>query len=125
MTTISQSRPARKSRSFESVSGCFSWATPWDGNNGRLIISTKTGAAIYTVTAIRSGSSTHYGGIAGYELVHEGSGEVYHVALEAWGMDCTCWDGLLRQQYADKPECRACKHIAGLQAALPLLEQAA
>jgi hypothetical protein len=123
MTTISQTRPARKP--FEPVTGRFLWRTPWDGTTGRLIISTKTGAAVYTVSAIRSDSSPHFGGqLAGYELVNEGSGEVYHVALEAWGMDCTCWDGLLRQQYADRPECRGCKHVVGLQTAFASKEAA-
>jgi hypothetical protein len=59
------------------------------------------------VNAIRTEGGPHFGGIAGYELVHEGSGDVDHVALEAWSMDCTCWDGLLRQQYADRLQCRA------------------
>src|SRR5262245_59991023 len=125
MATITYSRPTRKPRSFEPVAGTFTWATPWDGATGRLIISTRTGAASYVVTAIRTDACPHFGGIAGYELVNEGSGEVYHVSLEAWGVDCTCWDGLFRQQYAERPECRGCKHVVGLQAALPLPEQAA
>jgi hypothetical protein len=103
----------------EPVTGVFTWLTPFDGDTGRLIISTHTGAAIYTVTAIRSEASHHFGGqVAGYELTHEGKGEIYQVSLEAWGMDCTCWDGLLRQQYAETPECRGCKHVVGLQQAL-------
>src|SRR5262245_7172804 len=119
MSTVTETRPVRKPRSIEPVAGCFSWATPWNGSTGRLVISTRTGAAVYTVTAIRTEGGPHFGGLAGYELVNEGSGEVYHVALEAWGMDCTCWDGLLRQQYADKPGCRGCKHVTALQQALP------
>jgi hypothetical protein len=119
MATVTNSPADRKPRTFEPVEGKFLWREPWDGTTGRLIISTKTGASIYTISAIRTEGGSHFGGIAGYELVNEGSGEVYHVALEAWGMDCTCWDGLLRQQYADKPECRGCKHVVAIQQALP------
>jgi hypothetical protein len=122
MATIIQSPTTRKP--FEPVQGVFTWATPWNGSTSRLVISTRTGAAVYTLSVIPTEGGPHFGGIAGYELVNEGSGEVYHVALEAWGMDCTCWDGLLRQQYADKPECRGCKHVTALEQALPQ-EQAA
>jgi hypothetical protein len=121
MATIPETRPAGKPRTFEPVTGSFVWKTPWDGSTGRLVISTKTGAASYVVSAMRSGSgSPHFGGLLlGYELVNEGSGEIYHVAVEPWGWDCDCWDGLIRQQHAPTPECRGCKHVTALQAALP------
>jgi hypothetical protein len=124
MATITQYRPARKPRTFEPVIGTFTWATPWDGTTGRLIISTRTGAAVYTVSVIRTEGGPHFGGIAGHKLVNEGSGEVYHVALEGWGLSCECWDFLLRDRYATTPECRGCKHVVALQEALPN-EQAA
>jgi hypothetical protein len=120
MASVTQSPAPRKVRKFEPVSGVFTWKTPWDGSTGELVISTRTGAAVYTVSALRSGTSPHFGGlVAGYELVNQGNGEVYAVSLQSWGLDCECWDGLLRQQYAEQPECRACKHVTALQAALP------
>jgi hypothetical protein len=120
MDTITQPRPARKPRSFEPVTGCFTWAEPFDGYTGKLVISTRTGAALYVVTTIRSPRTPHFGGLLlGYQLENEGNGETYHVSVEPWGWDCDCWDGLIRQQYADKPECRACKHVKALQEALP------
>jgi hypothetical protein len=120
MSTLTTSTGPVKVRKFEPVEGVFSWITPFDGATGRLVISTKTGAASYLVSALRSGSgSPHFGGLLlGYELVNEGNGEVYHVAVEPWGWDCDCWDGLIRQQHATTPECRACKHVTALQAAL-------
>jgi hypothetical protein len=102
------------------VSGCFSWATPWDGTTGRLVISTKTGAAVYTVSAIRTEGGPQFGGlVAGSELINEGSGEVYAISLEPYGLTCECWDFLLRDRYATTAETRYCKHIVALQQALP------
>jgi hypothetical protein len=120
MSTVTTPARPVKVRKFEPVSGVFSWKTAWDGTTGRLVISTRTGAAVYTVTAIRTGScSPHFGGhLCGFELLNEGNGEVYHVALEAWGWDCDCWDGLIRQQHATTPQCRSCKHVKALQVAL-------
>jgi hypothetical protein len=116
MSTITNPPASRKPRGFEPITGRFAWLTPWKDGTGRLVISTRTGAAIYTVTAIRTEGGPNFGGqLVGYQLANEGNGEVYHVALEAWGWDCSCWDGLLRQQYADTPECRGCKHVVGLQ----------
>jgi len=120
MATLTHSCPAVKPRSFEPVTGSFVWATPFDGTRGRLVISTRTGAAVYTVTAIRHDAGPHFGGhVAGYRLENEGNQQVYHVAIEPWGMDCDCFDGLIRQQHAPTPDCRACKHVTALQAALP------
>jgi len=125
MDTITQPRPARKPRSFEPVTGTFRWLAPFDGNTGKLIISTRTGVAVYFVTAIRTDATPHFGGhLAGYQLANEGNGETYHVVLEQWGMNCTCWDGLIRQQYVPTPECRPCKHVKALQEALPHREAA-
>jgi hypothetical protein len=127
MSTLTQPRPAIKARRpLEPVFGVFQWHTPFDRNTGRLIISTCTGAAVYTISAIRSRASAQFGGhVAGYELVNEGNGEVYHVSLQAWGMDCTCFDFLIRQRDATNPAYRCCKHITALHAALKQPIQAA
>jgi hypothetical protein len=120
MATITQPPVNRKPRTFEPVQGVFTWVSPWDGTTGRLVISTRTGAAVYTVSAIRTEGGVHFGGlVAGYELINEGSGEVYALALEPFGLTCECWDFLLRDRYATTPETRYCKHIVALQAALP------
>jgi hypothetical protein len=78
-TTARETVPQHNSRKLpEPVTGVFTWLVPFDGKAGRLVISTHTGAAVYTVTAIRSAGGAHFGGqIAGYGLVNEGNGESY------------------------------------------------
>jgi hypothetical protein len=84
-----------------------------------LIISTATGANTYAVSAIRSGHGLHFGRqIVGFALEKQGAPDVYHIALEPWGMECDCPDGQFRSAYATVPEARGCKHAVALKAAL-------
>jgi hypothetical protein len=110
----------RKQRTFTPVVGTFLWKTPWNGDCGDCVISTKTGATVYHIAAVRSNPSAYFGGpIVGFEIVNLASGEVYSVSLNCWGMDCDCWDGLLRQQYAQHPSCRSCEHCKAVETLLP------
>jgi hypothetical protein len=47
-----------------------------------------------------------------------GAAEVYHIALEPWGMECDCPDGQYRAHYAPTPAGCSCKHSVALKAAL-------
>jgi hypothetical protein len=115
-------RPGRQRKPPEPVRGNARWLkTPpadWSAP-GLLIISTATGANTYSVAPVWSGHGLHFGRqIAGFALEKQGTAEVYHIALEPWGMECDCPDGQFRGAYATVPEARGCKHAVALKAAL-------
>src|SRR5262249_31074906 len=83
------------------------WSTP-----GQLIISTSTGASVYTVSALQDG-----GRLVGFRLEKLGCETVYHVGItDPHGATCECWDHYRREPYAVDPRARYCKHVTALQA---------
>jgi hypothetical protein len=122
-------RPGRQGRKRrkapEPVRGEGRWiekpAADWS-RPARLEISTRTGTAVYEVSAVRQYGSN---ALVGFRLAKEGAEEVYHIdTTPTFGPTCDCPDAYYRDKFAEtKAACR-CKHVVCLGAALKQLRTA-
>jgi hypothetical protein len=110
MSTVTLPRPIRQHKPLPPVRGSARWLTRPDGRGrGQLVIHTEAGVdRLYAVEPVVDG-----GAVVGWAFTRLGSGEVYHVNVQAadWSCDCPAYTFTAHNR-------GPCKHVSALRAAL-------